>query len=567
MAQTEKLPDSESFTKEVETVIDDLFTPAKNIEIDPLTNEVKEKEVPVEAAGETTGEHEEITLELNELIEEPPASEPAEEKVLEDSPQGAQDDLLELDLKLELEPAPSMEMGTHPEESPEGTADSPDIGAAAEGILSELQQAIWTLEWEVTKESVRSARDVLKAVRREPLSSEPGVHEVLDLMEGVLRGMEKGPESMPTSAPGALKQGVEFLNACASAQASPDEIQNLLQRAKSSLKAAHTRGVPTSKHSKDEFADQFDSLELELEPMEETDELEREEVREAVPVEQPESEPPPISSEPKGESRSEKGDVPSESIESARPPVPGELLQELKTCVERIKPVEALLARTKGMEKLHLFLQDLRRRLERQIEALPKYQARPEFDLFVPPVSDEGPEPAMPPVSEGSPQEQTGDQGPRRCPWDALLIARKGNTTVGFLVDEVAYEGAVPWWAGKGLMKQRKISLKSLKPWPWSRLSGLFQGELAGKGESELASLEVPVIESPEPDGDAQKGRNVIVLHKGSKTAVVFLDEETEHVAIKEEHTFEPGEEGGPWEGTLEMDGKTIKVISVSRVA
>jgi hypothetical protein len=42
MDQTQKIPDPENFTKNVESAIDKLFSASRQIEIDPLTSEVKD---------------------------------------------------------------------------------------------------------------------------------------------------------------------------------------------------------------------------------------------------------------------------------------------------------------------------------------------------------------------------------------------------------------------------------------------------------------------------------------------------------------------------------------------
>jgi|AntAceMinimDraft_9_1070365.scaffolds.fasta_scaffold06247_6 hypothetical protein len=42
MDQTQKIPDPENFTKNIESTIDELFSASRQIEIDPLTSEVRE---------------------------------------------------------------------------------------------------------------------------------------------------------------------------------------------------------------------------------------------------------------------------------------------------------------------------------------------------------------------------------------------------------------------------------------------------------------------------------------------------------------------------------------------
>ena len=500
MGNAEKLPDSERFTKEVENVIDDLFTPVKDIEIDPLTNEVTEKAEtagdaspgPGEKEGEITMEPEGLEAPARENREESPGSRPGEE-------------VLELDLELEMEEEEPQGPGGPTGEPPGEAAAETERGATGDrDILSELRQAVWTLEWEVTGESLRVARDILGALHNDPLCSDPEAEEIVTLMEGVLKAMERGPESMPTSAPNALKQGVEFLYACSSPEPHGDEISESYQRARSSLKAAHVRGMPTPQESRVA------------------------ETREAA-------------QEPK--------DLPEP------PRAPKEVLDELKTCIERIRPVEALLARTRGMEKLHLFLGDLRKRLERQVEAM---------DSFM--LVSAAPTPAS--AGDGA-QGKGGRESETRAskaPWDMLVVARSGDAKLGFVLDEIAYEGTIPWWAGD-LSGRETIPLKSLKPWPWSRLRGMFQGELASREESELAGMEIPVISPAKPESRPQKGKNIVILHKDSNTAAVFLDGATEHLELDEEHEFSPVEAAGYEGGEIKMGGTTLHVITVAKLS
>ncbi|MBW1938910.1 MAG: hypothetical protein JRI67_09175, partial [Deltaproteobacteria bacterium] len=42
MDQTKKIPDPEDFARNVESTIDELFSASRQIEIDPLTSEVRE---------------------------------------------------------------------------------------------------------------------------------------------------------------------------------------------------------------------------------------------------------------------------------------------------------------------------------------------------------------------------------------------------------------------------------------------------------------------------------------------------------------------------------------------
>ncbi len=550
MGQTDKLPDSEDFTKEVESVIDDLFTPSKAIEIDPLTNEIKDVD---ESTDQSLSD---LSLEMEDATEEA-GPEPQIELEEDGAPKAQAEEpseVLEFDLKLEIEPEPLPEENASDQgaggEAPEFDSDS---------LLNEIQQAVWTLEWEVTEDSIRELRQMLGRLKGEIQIPDQGFSQVVKEMEQVLGDMEQNAENVPTSAPVALKKGVEYLMACKGEQTYQGDLQELFNEAISGLNAAfasHKAGE--QKNQGDDLGEQMESLDLEIEPEPEP------------PVSQPEPPAPQVEQEihkavDSGQQRQGPPSLTVETAESSR--MLAEHLSVLQTCVERIRPVEQLLANTRGMNKLHMFLEDLRKRLERQIGLLQELVGG---DIPAAPAPETTHESHFKAATE---QEKTTDQEPPRepskekCPWKELFLARIGDITAGLIMEEVAFHGTVPLLAGGNLMNQKKIALKRLKPWPWSKLSSLVQGNLLAIEESELTSMEVPVMQFTNPTANPDKGRNVVILSQDSKTAVVFLDTEPDYFSVDEDHTYEPASPESPWEGVLKVDGKTIHIMSVNRVS
>ncbi len=584
MGQSDKLPDTENFTREVEDVIDDLFAPSKTIEIDPLTNEIKE----VDRAPERSPD--ELSLEPDTAVEKGEDVHPSENEApaVEEETASSTSGPVEFDLDLELELEPEPESG--PESSVQQASGSEAAEKDSDGLLNQIQQAIWTLEWEVTEESVRNLKDMLKGLDGSATSSDPGFGQVVSEMIQVLSDMERDAENVPTSAPVALKKGVEYLMASAAGESGPDKLRELFDHAVSELSAAFAsqEEICESPASGPDTGEQMETLdlEIEMEPESEPEPETKPEHESAGPKVSGKAQAETMAPVPAGSgtlSQAQQRSSAGLSVETPGEPeqipvreekesskILNEHLNTLRDCVRRIRPVEDLLARTRGMAKLQVFLGDLRTRLERQIELLEHGPARGVPVAQVPSGGNETVEVVPGEAQEvkraetNRPGSESRGQEEGKCPWRELFLARRGRITVGLIMEEVAFHGTVPFWAGSGLLNQEKVILKQLKPWPWSKLSSMVQGSLLAVKEEDLAQMEVPVLNLNDPASKAERGRNVVILSQGEKTAAIFLDSEPDYFSLKAEHTYKAADAEGFLEGVLKVDGNTIHIISVA---
>ena len=520
MDQIEKDLDPQCFTKDVETAIDKLFNASRRIEIDPLTNKPKElpqNETDQELSFQIIGQEEEHPEEIK----------PLDIKTLE--PHGeaknstTDENFWELDSGLELD-----------EEENEAVN--------LEQLISQLDQMLLTLDWEVTRTNLESATDLLKTIQKS-LETNPdnNFQELFDLMARVFEGMKEHPEEVPVSGPKVLQKGLNTLRLLME-----DKIQNqedreeLLRETRGELESAIPKeGLDTSHEARQDVAledstEESDGRELEFE-----DTLQEQ----------------PVLTEP-GPS---EYDLLVSAIRSH--------IKALDKCIGQILPVEDLLARTPRMEKLYHFQQKIKNRLKYQKRFLTRALAG-DYSLSAD-VSDIPQEPEN--ISPGI--DQKGREFlPRSipCPWQKLVTARWAGRPVAFVPEEVAFVGRVAWWARKGLKEAKKIQLKKLRAWPWSRLQPLMQGELSNQEEIQLQRLEFPVVQNPDPSPDySQSPGNpiVLVLYRRDEGRFLILDTQLEPILLIPESSWEASVGGKePWAGRLKMENKSVSVLTLESV-
>jgi len=486
MDQTKKIPDPENFTKNVESTIDELFIASRQIEIDPLTSEVKD-------------------LSQDETDQGPYFDEK----------------ILELGSGLELE-----------------EEETDDVNL--EQQFSRLNQLLLTLEWEVTQTHVVSAKNLVETIQKNPeIEADKNSHELFDLMAIILEGMADHPEKMPTSGPEALQKGLDILkNIVWNKEQDSKAREELLRSAKKELESA----IPM-----------------------EVFEVAYEDARETV-----------LKEKSHGQQEQPTDSVLEASMQEKAAHIEPELpehsvlvdavkshIKILDDCIDYILPVEKLLARTQGMEKLHHFQQNIKDGLEKQKKILEKaltgdyepsadvrdYVAQRAEDITIEIGKEE-----TPPVSIS-------------CPWHELVVAQWDQKQVAFVPEDVAFAGVVPWWAKKGIKKLKTFKLKKLKTWPWTKLQPLMQGELSNQEESQLIRLEFPVLQkSNSSSGYSQPSNNptVLVLSHTDKGLILILDTPLETISITPECSWESSaKSNGPWVGNLKIENKQISVTTL----
>ncbi len=478
MDQTQKIPDPENFTKNVESTIDELFSASRQIEIDPLTSEVKDlsqdktdQRPSFQVVDQEEKHPEEIQLSDTRELEAPAQQIEitTDEKILE----------LDSGLELELE---------------EKETEAVNL----EQQFSQLNQLLLTLEWEVTQTHVVSAKKLVETIRKNPkIEAYKNLHELLDLMAITLEGMADHPEKMPTSGPEALQKGLDTLkNLVWNEEQDPKAKEELLISAKKKLESAIDMEVPEVAH------------EVSLEVV------------------------------------SERLSADTDDIEPVLEDAVKSHIKILDDCIGYILPVEKLLARTPGMEKLHHFQQNIKSRLEKQKGILEKALT-----------GDYEPSVEKTPSSSVS------------CPWHELVVTQWDQKQVAIAPEDVAFAGTAPWWAKKGLNKLKTFKLKKLKAWPWTKLQPLMQGELSNQGESQLEKLEFPVLQkSISSFSYSQPSDNpiVLVLSHADKGLVLMLDTPLKTISVAPECSWEPSaESNGPWVGNLKIENRQISVATL----
>jgi len=535
MEQTNNQPDPEQFTKEIEDTIEDLFAPAKQIEIDPLTNEIKElsQTEEVEAPlGLDFGEGDQDTSETTPKPDVSPGGD------------------LELDLDLDFDEEEVKQVN----ETEENRIHR----------FNQLYQALLTLEWEVNRDNIHAAKDLLEGVASEfKLIEGVDGDKVLSLMRKTLSKLAEDPESVPTTAPKVLQKVVEAVIGLQSGE------NGVLIGKKQSLEDAivELEGLQqlektASYLSEEEAGDQQESLaseyldmELELQPDEVKDvepaSVELEEVSSQGIVE-PKEVVEAVSDTPFEEDAKTEQSGPGEKIAESLISAVNFHVAVLDDCIENLRPVESLLKKTRGLEKLYRFHVGLRTRLEEQKGVL--------LDVlggksFTPPVYTRFFE------AEGDIPEKTE----QKSPWKELALARWEGREVGFLPEEIGFIGTTRLNLSEFKGKST-FPLKKLKKWPWSKLRPLFVGELSGLTEEELKGLELPVISSPEPSSICNENNSestMLVLYSGDRGCVLFVDEQPRTVSIPDDWSWEPGKDSDVWKGFLKGSNGAIPVATL----
>ena len=123
----------------------------------------------------------------------------------------------------EGEAAPDEGVQSQPDEEsasatpePEATPSAPAAETTSDlpKEFAEFEEILMTLEWEISETNIKKASDALSAIR--PLFDEEKTStlaEIFSHMEQIFEAMNVAPQSVPTSAPKTLKEGLQTLRA------------------------------------------------------------------------------------------------------------------------------------------------------------------------------------------------------------------------------------------------------------------------------------------------------------------------------------------------------------------
>ena len=548
--------DTEKFTQEVESAIDDLFQPVKSIEIDPVTNEVKEVAPPPDKEGTSLGLEElGLELELEEGAEEvppraegpeaageapqEPVSEEAEEpealQVQEEAPSQGLEELAQLELEiedLELEEA-------EPAVSPPEEAQEEDHGR--ELRFSQLYEAALALEWEVSPRTVGEFREAVAELERELKEGVQGpVQELLQWCRELAAVLEATPQRMHPGAPKLLSQAVgQALAAMKGEEGAEEELSGLLQRLQE-LKAPEPK-----------------------------------EPQPAPPQEGPAepSPPPPELEELRRSLEEAERALEQERERSARLVEAVQVhLRVLDECIDKMEGLEAVLKGMKGLEKLLRFNAWIHARLQGEKVALSEALEGSPYDLervkevVQTTLRVVEASVALSEVKEEARARQEAEAPrPRPTPpFRQLMVAELGEEWLGFLPEEVAMVVPASKKVVQAVRSGGSLPLNRLRRWPWSRISSLAGGELAGVPESRLRAMSLPVLAPQDPSSvDQLVEPHLVVLYRAGRGGVALVDGPLQERPVQEGDRWAPAAQGGAQLGTFTTPVHSIRVISV----
>lgn len=513
MKENNNIPEPEIFTSEIEDTIDDLFKPSKKIEIDPLTQEIKEFDQ----------EQEEFPVEF-EMAEEEEKAVQGKQETEKDAEGPTAQDLTETFLELDIKPEVAGEIAEEPEEKVT-EAEKLETPDGLETKLDQLKQQIFTIEWEVTEPQIHQTLFLISGLMAAPeLKGQPQAHSMLEFMEKVLRNIQYHPENVPATALSTLKNTTEYLFDLITGKNSlPDTGNSLIQ----DLKA-----LVVKPQKKQEEIVQEQLLVLDEEPEQAGD-------MEAAAGKEEAETLTTAAAEPADDFLSERGRTLLKTH-----------LIELNRYISRIKSLEKLLSKTPGMDKLYSFQHDIRLWLEGELAELSGFFFQvSELDL-----------PEKVPARKES--EDFSGTASARSAWQELLAVSIEDMEIGFPADQAVYMSGPPWHSKSAIKKAATLSLNKLKPWPWSKLRGLFRGGLASLEDSVLSSMQFPVVrqlggqELPVPSNFT-----VILLFDGKKGAVLLTEEKPIKIDIPGDAEWTEIQAKG-FEAEVATHGNRIKVAT-----
>lgn len=157
---------------------------------------------------------------------------------------------------------------------------------------------------------------------------------------------------------------------------------------------------------------------------------------------------------------------------------------QLGRWVDRLDALEKILSGVSGMEKLLAFHRQLKQEMATQERLLSQAIHKP----------------VGPVVSDVHPEAQEAAKPPQAvCPWRMLARTEWWGKRIAFPQEYIVFEGKLPWGRAKQLLSKDSFSLSMLKKWPWSNIRSLLGGSLASLDESQLKTMTLPILVSPEP--------------------------------------------------------------------
>ncbi|VAW32831.1 hypothetical protein MNBD_DELTA03-1258, partial [hydrothermal vent metagenome] len=180
-----------NFADQIDDAIDELFTARRAIEIDPLTNEVKELADAEDAAPRPVAEDQKAD-------NSPPPDSPPQPPT---TPNGE---------------------STHPAlESKEKAADKPG-GSQLNLLLNRLEQTFLALDWEVSRTGTDDFLALLDDLRQLLNNSDEELRRVIDLTHSLISAIAEKPAQVPPRASGSLRKVIVLFKDFTSPDKAPE---------------------------------------------------------------------------------------------------------------------------------------------------------------------------------------------------------------------------------------------------------------------------------------------------------------------------------------------------------
>ena len=100
---------------------------------------------------------------------------------------------------------------------------------------------------------------------------------------------------------------------------------------------------------------------------------------------------------------------------------------------------------------------------------------------------------------------------------------------------------------------------------PWTKLQGIFSGELAEQDNSVLNNMELEIARPPASfPGSSKKKVYLVILYSEGRGKIYLIDSPTEAISGAEEALWVPGSSAqSDIAGTLTVYGSTMPIISI----
>ena len=430
---------------------------------------------------------------------------------------------------------------------PEKSAPLPASLFAADGTdaFGPFDEALLSLDWEISAENIEKARSALREIQGFfEVDKAVALTEIFSLMDRLLEAMAIAPQSVSTSAPKTLQEGLQTLRAAAGAEDLTLIEKTLLDPTLSELRSA----IPNIQKDYSKMGSAALSRRQGDSVGEQKKAVQAATAQVVTPVQSMPQEEDLLPELPVvSGGRSAAGLI--EAVNAH--------LTVLGKCItKRIVPVENLFAKTPGYEKLHAIHTELRERLEKQKQNLIKaLGAEYEADAAAPAESPAG-------SSVKSAGSAAAGSAAAVCPWQTVVLADWGGKTVGFLPDQIAYEGNP---SGKVRKCGPFLPVKNLKRGLFGKIGFVVQGEMGFHEESTLKALTIPVAKISGAGESGPKAESpLLILFKENSGLAFWLDGPTEQLdtsagcrweALADPNTFVAG--------NLTVKGKTVPVITL----